>query len=121
MSLHIELADALERQFSGCLQGHVQQNQDALHVRLDNGVALTIRYAAPDSYSLRWSWGELNFGIDTAPLHHGLQTFPNHLHHADGRTLPDPVTQPARAPFDNVAQLIRALLRDPTLATLAPG
>lgn len=121
MSLHIELASAVEGAFGQRLAQAPQQKQDALVVALDNGVTLTIRYAAPDAYSLRWSYGDAEAGIDTAPLHRELATFPNHLHDANGGLQPDPVTAPDRTPADNVVRLIRALLDDPTLGILAKG
>lgn len=119
MSLHIELAHTIEERFAGRLKAPVRQLQDALVVELDNGVTLTIRYAASDAYSLRWKWGELEMGIDTAPVHHGLATFPNHLHDTGGHPLPDPLTQPERPPAENTVRVIAALLESPTLGLRA--
>jgi len=115
MSLHIELASAIESAFIDRLQAPVEHKQDALIVRLDNGVMLTVRYAAADAYSLRWVCGDVELGIDTAPLHRELATFPNHLHDATGRARVDPLTRSEDAPADNVARVIRALLADPML------
>lgn len=115
MSLHIELAAAIDAAFHAHLQEPVRQTQDALIVHLDNGVTLTVRYAAADAYSLRWVCGDAEFGIDTAPLHRDLASFPNHLHDADGRVRPDPLTHPDHPPPDNLSRLIHALLRDPML------
>ncbi len=117
MSLHLELGAAVEAAFAHALESPPEQKLDALLVRLRNGVTLTVRYAAPDAYSLRWTCGEgdAECGIDTAPLHRGLATFPNHFHHADGRILADPVTQTGAPPQDNLHKLIRALLDDPML------
>jgi len=115
MSLHIELATDVEKMFEAHLSAPVEQKQDALVVTLDNGVTLTVRYAAPDAYSLRWERDGAEAGIDTAPLHRELATFPNHLHDTRGRVRADPVTRPDRRPADNVAELIRALLANPAL------
>ncbi|MCK0512904.1 hypothetical protein [Aromatoleum buckelii] len=115
MSLHIELGAAIEKDFGERLAVPIEQKQDALIATLENGVTLTIRYAAPDAYSLRWTHGDAEAGIDTAPLHRDLATFPNHLHDVDGRVHADPVTRPDQAPAHNVAQLIRALLENPML------
>lgn len=117
MSLHLELGAAVEAAFAHALASPPEQKLDALLVRLKNGVTLTVRYAAPDAYSLRWARGEADAecGIDTAPLHRGLATFPNHFHHADGRIAADPVTQTGAPPQDNLHKLIRALLDDPML------
>jgi hypothetical protein len=78
-------------------------------------VTLDVRYAAADAYSLRWVYGDVESGIDTAPLHHDLATFPNHFHDAARRIVADPVTRPDAAPEDNLHRLIRALLDDPLL------
>ena len=115
MSLHLELGSAVEATFSKDLAGPVEQKQDALIVHLRNGVRLDVHYAAPDSYSLRWRHEGSESGIDTAPLHHELATFPNHFHDAGGRILADPVTRPGAPPQDNLQRLIRALLDDPGL------
>lgn len=115
MSLHIELAETIERTLGAELSAPVEQKQDALIVTLPNGVALTVRYAAPDAYSLRWTWGDIELGIDTAPLHRALATFPNHFHDADGNVKADPITRTDGEPAENLAALVRALLVDPTL------
>ncbi|NMF91504.1 hypothetical protein, partial [Aromatoleum petrolei] len=88
MSLQIELADYIDRTFSSRLSRPVEHKQDALIVNLENGVTLMVRYAADDAYSLRWSYGDAELGIDTAPLHRELTTFPNHLHDLEGKVRP---------------------------------
>ena len=115
MSLHLELGSAVEAAFEEDLDTPVEQKQDALIIRLKNGVTLDVRYAAPDAYSLRWTYGDAESGIDTAPLHRGLATFPNHFHDAGGRIVADPITHPDATPEDNLQKLIRALLDDPLL------
>lgn len=115
MSLHLELGEAIGHAFQDALAEAVEQRQDALVVRLKNGVTLEVRYAAADAYSLRWICGGVESGIDTAPLHPDLATFPNHFHDAAGRVAADPVTRPDAAPEDNLRRLIRVLLDDPTL------
>jgi hypothetical protein len=117
MSLHLELGTLVERTFAGQLAGPVEQTQDALIVRLPDDVTLIVRYAAPDAYSLRWTHGNTEAGIDTAPMHRELPTFPNHLHDSTGRARADPVTDPERPPEDNLVRLIRALLDDPALGS----
>lgn len=115
MSLHLELGSTIEAAFGNDLASPVEQKQDALIIHLKNGVKLDVHYAAGDAYSLRWVFGDAESGIDTAPLHPGLATFPNHFHDAGGRTLADPVTRPDASPEDNLRKLIRALLDDPML------
>jgi hypothetical protein len=115
MSLNLELGSAIESAFGDDLECPVEQKQDALVILLKNGVTLEVRYAAPDAYSLRWTYGDAESIIDTAPLHHGLATFPNHFHDASGRVVADPITRPDAPPQDNLRKLIRALLDDPLL------
>lgn len=115
MSLHLELGSAIEQAFQAGLDGPVEHKQDVLIVRLRNGVTLDVRYAAADAYSLRWVYGDAESGIDTAPVHPGLATFPNHFHDAAGRVVADPVTRPDASPEDNLCSLIQALLDDPML------
>jgi hypothetical protein len=69
MSLHLELAAMINDGFSSELQGPVECTQDAMVIRLANGVTLTVHYAAPDAYSMRWVHDGRIAGIDTAPLH----------------------------------------------------
>jgi hypothetical protein len=115
MSLHLELGSAIDTAFADDLDSPVEQKQDAMIVHLKNGVTLNVRYAAADAYSLRWTYGDAVSGIDTAPLHRGLATFPNHFHDAGGRIVADPITRPDAPPEDNLHRLIRALLDDPML------
>ena len=115
MSLHLELDSAIKAAFGDNLASPIEQKQDALIIHLRNGVKLTVHYAAADAYSLRWVHGDAEYGIDTAPLHHALATYPNHFHAAGGRILADPITRPEASPEDNLQKLIRALLDDPTL------
>jgi hypothetical protein len=115
MSQHLELGAVIDAVFADDLDSPVEQTQDAMIVRLKNGVTLDVRYAAPDAYSLRWVYGDAESGIDTAPLHQDLATFPNHFHDAGGRIMADPITRPDASPEDNLRKLIRALLDNPML------
>lgn len=119
MNLHPELLEQISRDFGARLRNPARLTQDALILELDNGVDLTVRYAADDAYSLRWRFAidaaELELGIDTAPLHPTLATRPNHMHLADGRVVADPLTRPDRSPGRNVAAVLEAILASPTL------
>lgn len=115
MSQHLELSTMINEAFGGDLDSPVEQTQDAMIIHLKNGVTLDVRYAAPDAYSLRWVYGDAESGIDTAPLHRDLATYPNHMHEAGGRIVADPVTRPDASPEDNLQNLIRALLNNPML------
>lgn len=120
MSLHLELGSAIDAAFCDDLASPVEQKQDAMIVRLKNGVTLEVRYAAADAYSLRWQYGDAAASsIDTAPLHQGLASFPNHLHDAGGRVMADPITRLDASPEDNLQSLIRALLDNPMLGVQA--
>ena len=119
MSQHLELGAIIDEAFGDDLDSPVEQTQDAMIVRLKNGVTLDVRYAAPDAYSLRWVYGDAESGIDTAPLHQGLASFPNHLHDAGGRVVADPITRLDASPEDNLQRLIRALLDNPMLGVQA--
>lgn len=117
MSLHLELGSSIEQTFPSDIDGPVENKQDILIVRLKNGVTLDVRYAAQDAYSLRWTYGDAESGIDTAPLHRGLASFPNHFHNASGGVVADTITRINASPEDNLHGLIRALLDDPMLGT----
>jgi hypothetical protein len=115
MSQHLELGAVIDAVFADDLDSPVEQTQDAMIVRLKNGVTLDVRYAAPDAYSLRWVYGDAESGIDTAPLHQDLASFPNHMHDAGNHVITDPITRPDASPEDNLRRLIRALLDNPML------
>ena len=121
MSIHLELAAMIDAEFAAELDGPLEQRQDALVLSLRNGVRLTILYAAHDAYSLRWQFEDGEAGIDTAPLHRGLGTFPHHYHAPDGQVLDDPLTSPGQAPVDNLRRLLRALAASPRLEARATG
>ena len=115
MSLHLDLAALLDERFGTHLESPVDVKFDALIARLDNGVVLEARIAAPDAYAIAWAWGDAELRIDTAPLHKDLATYPNHLHAADGKLRADPLTHCGDAPIDNLRRVIHAILQDPLL------
>lgn len=115
MILHLELKQEIENRYRDHIPDGITLNQDALVVLLDNGVAVEIRYLDPEEYSIGWVWGEAELRIDTAPVHQGVGTFPNHLHDAEGNVLEDRVTRPGRPPWENVRRLLDALLDNPLL------
>ena len=119
-NLHPRLAEFVEREQAGLLAVPPQLTQDALMLVLKNGVVLTVRHAGLAGYSLRWRTGlgpeAVELGIDTAPLHPQLASFPNHLHAADGRIVADPLTRPQATPEQNLLAVLQALAVDPLLA-----
>ena len=123
MNLHPTILEHVEREHGDALAMPPQLNQDALTIVLRNGVMLTVRYAAPDAYSLRWRTGlgtdAAELGIDTAPTHPQLATSPNHLHRADASVVADPLTRIDASPEANVSALVAALANDPLLGAPA--
>lgn len=113
--LHLELKEAIDLEFAAAIAEPAELCRDAVLVRLPNGVTIEIRVASAEEYSFGWRWGEAELRIDTAPLHRQVATFPNHLHDAEGRLLPDPITRPGRDPWENVRAVIATLLEDPLL------
>jgi hypothetical protein len=118
MTLHLELAARIDETYGERLEGPTEVKLDALIVRLDNGVTLEARIAAPNAYAIAWAWGEAELRIDTAPIHKDLVTFPNHLHAADGSLHHDPLTRCGAAPWDNLRAVIDSVLQDPLLEGL---
>lgn len=118
------LADILARlidEFGERLARAPELAQDALIAHFDTGVLVELRFAASGEYSIRWHFEGMSLGIDTAPVHQALATYPHHLHGADGAVHPDPLTDPARAPWDNVRVVVARLLDDPLLARGTPA
>lgn len=116
MSLHAELADAIVTLYGQQLLRAPALTHDALTLELDNGVRLQARFASPEEYSIEWEAAGATRRIDTAPLHPGLSTFPNHLHGDAAAPGPDPLTRPGAPPLENLRAVIKAVLEDPGLA-----
>lgn len=106
-----ELKECLQALYDERLDGEILAAQDAVLLRLDNGVALELRVLSADEYAFGWLWGEAALCIDTAPVARA----PSHLHGPDGQVRPDTVTVPGRDPLSNIQSLIDAILRDPML------
>lgn len=121
LSLHQPLAAFAMEYAADLLAEPPRLTQDALSLLLKGGVTLVVHYASAEDYSLRWQardadGGLREAGIDTAPLHHGLATQPNHLHTASGRVVADTITRPGAAPADNLRVLLDALRASPRFA-----
>jgi len=119
MSLTARLAEETVSHFGERLACAPQLTHDALVLELDSGVMLQARFASATEYSIHWRQDNAELRIDTAPLHSGLTSFPNHLHAADGSIQADPLTRPGQDPWENLQTVLRAILKDPLLDRLA--
>lgn len=117
MTLHLDLKEKIESRYGERLPGGVTLAQDALIAAFEDGLTVEVRYANAHEYSIAWRWGEALLRIDTAPVHPGLATFPNHLHDAEGKVDPDPLTVPGQEPWENLCRVLDTLLRDPLALT----
>ena len=115
MNLHTMISEQIITDFGERLADLPVQNQDAIEIRFDTGMVLQIRYPNLDEYSLRWTYRERTLGIDTAPVHTELETFPNHLHDGEGRIRSDRLTRPGQPAWDNLHPFITTILGDPWL------
>jgi hypothetical protein len=115
MSLAARLAEETISRFGKHLTSAPQLTQDALVLELDSGVTLQARFASATEYSIHWRHDTAELRIDTAPLHNGLASFPNHLHTADGSIQADPLTRPGLDPWQNLRAVLQAILSDPRL------
>lgn len=104
-----QLALQVELDFGEYLAAPVGQSLDAISVRFQNATHLEARFASADAYSLVWSNGAAETRLDTAPGPDRAAA--SHLHDASGKLLADPLTQPGRAPWDNLRAVILHLLR----------
>lgn len=115
MTLHSALADEVIRHFGEYLDDAPLITHDAITFYFQNGLMLQARFAGAGEYSIQWRFGEAELRIDTAPLHPGLSSFPNHLHGPDGSVRPDRLTHPGQSPQENLAAVLNAILADPLL------
>ena len=83
---------------------------DAVTLEFDGGLTVQARFSGNDEYSIEWQRGARQFRIDTAPLHRGLASFPNHFHDADGGVHAERLTQPGAAPWDNLRAVLEMIL-----------
>ncbi|MCC6533008.1 MAG: hypothetical protein IT531_10705 [Burkholderiales bacterium] len=118
MNVLLDLSARLIDELGEQLASPPQLAHDALLVRLDNGVALELRFTPAGEYSIGWSHGDTSMRIDTAPVHPELATYPNHLHGRDGTARADPLTDPQRSPWENLRAVIEHVRADPLLREL---
>lgn len=113
--LHETLKECIDAQCASALLGPVELRRDALVMRLANGVDVEMRFASAEEYAIAWRWGDAQMRIDTAPLHDGPGTAPNHLHDSAGAVRSDPLTAAGDEPLVNARRVIAALVSDPLL------
>jgi hypothetical protein len=119
LQIHLALAERVVARYAGSLAADPRLSQDALTLQFADDLAVELRFASAAEYAIHWAWGEAELRIDTAPLHPGLATFPNHLHDHEGACRADRLTVPGRDPWENVERVLEALLADPLLRRLA--
>lgn len=110
MNPHAAIVDRVVDSFGERLAATPRLAHDAVTMEFDGGLTVQARFAGNDEYSIEWQRGAQQFRIDTAPLHHGLESFPNHFHDADGGVHADRLTRPGAAPWDNLRAVLEMVL-----------
>lgn len=110
-----EIAERLIEHYGERLVAVPVVAQNAVTANFDTNLSVEVHAAAGDEYSIRWRIADDFFGIDTAPLHRELATYPNHLHSPDGTVRADPFTRPGAPLWDNLRAVLEVVLHDPRL------
>jgi hypothetical protein len=110
MNPHAVIVDRVVEVFGERLVATPRLAHDAVTIEFDSGLTVQARFAGNGEYSIEWQRGARQFRIDTAPLHHGLESFPSHFHDADGGVHADRLTQPGAAPWDNLRAVLETIL-----------
>lgn len=119
ISVHLGLREQLQTHYESRLVEPVRLAQDALMLSFDTGLKVEVRYFSRQEYSIIWFWDDFELRIDTAPTHPDGETFPHHLHRADGTLAPDEATSPGADCWLNLSGLLDRLLSDPLLSAQA--
>jgi len=120
LGIHLALAEQVSARYGAKLAADPHLSQDALTLQFNDGLALELRFVSAGEYAIHWLWGDAELRIDTAPVHPGLATFPNHLHDHQGACRADPLTVPGRDPWENVERVLESVLADPLLGVALP-
>jgi hypothetical protein len=110
MNPQAAIADRVVEAFGERLTASPRLAHDAVTLEFGDDLAMQARFASDDEYSIEWQRGAQRFRIDTAPLHRGLASFPNHFHDADGSVHADLLTRPGAAPWDNLRAVLEMVL-----------
>lgn len=113
----LQLKPQIEAACKDELAGEVTAMQDALLLKLHNGVEVELRVLSAQHYCFSWLWGEALLRIDTAPGADGRGEGASHFHDVDGQRRPDPLSVPGAAPLANICRLLKALSADPLLGS----
>ncbi len=111
--VHLILQERLLAEYADRLTEPVRMAQDALLLSFDTGLMMEVRYFSSAEYAIRWSWGEAQFCLDTAPVHPGHLSFPSHLHRDDGAVTEDNLSRPGTDCWSTFSSLLDTLLTDP--------
>ncbi len=111
VSIHKRLVKLLEERFMVQLVFPPELLYDGIRVKLFGNISLHIIYPTEDKYSLSWDIRGSSFRIDTAPLHHGLGTYPNHIHFSNEDIKDDPFTSINQTPEQNLEVIMRELIK----------
>lgn len=118
ISFHLAFKAILESEYADRLSEQVRMAQDALLFGFDDGLAVELRYAGADAFSLRWMWRDREFRLYTSPVHEGAPGTP-FLQVEDGEAEPFTLGDAATGPRAWFTALLDLLLRNPSLA--GPG
>lgn len=110
MNPHAAIVDRVVEVFGERLTATPRLAHDAVTLEFDGGLTVQARFFANDEYSIEWQRGARQFRIDTAPLHRGLGSFPNHFHDADGGVHAERLTRPGAPPWDNLRAVLETVL-----------
>ena len=101
------LADGINSKFGNVLKSPAEVKSDGLLLQFKDGSRLELHYPNKKEYSFNFLRGGKTFIIDTAPVHNGLETFPNHIHNFEGKLTKDEITDINNEPVKNIENFLR--------------
>jgi len=66
-AIHLTFNTLLNAEYGDRMSEPVRLAQDALLLSFQTGLMMEVRYLNADEFSIRWTWGEAEFCVDTAP------------------------------------------------------
>jgi hypothetical protein len=80
---------------------------DRMKLVFSDGSEMTVMYPVEAKYSFHWQRKDGIVRIDTAPHHHGVKTFPNHIHFGSEKDVrEDTTTDPGVPPEENFKRVL---------------